>query len=363
MARLILQYAAFVAAVAFACMASADESAPASSDAIRVSGRALFAEGAATLAYPGIEIEARFRGSRISFRGEVKGQAAFFNASVDGRDLPRVDLGSGPFEVALAESLDPDAVHTLRLVRRNEAWHGLLRIDSFETDGSFLPPPQWPPNTRRMLCIGDSITSGEAADLAPPATEKKLEHWNAEASYGWALAKRFDARVSLVACGGRGLARDWQGIETGINAPEFFELTLPDDRDALWDHAAYQPDLVTICLGTNDFSQGIPERDEFVGAYIRFVERIHEVHPAASILLISGPWFADGDPKKEALNRYLGEVVRHFAATSDMQAPAVRAHFFDTTYPGTPIDAHPTAVQHAAMADDIERTIRGWLGW
>src|SRR5690606_37291503 len=150
-------------------------------------------------------------------------------------------------------------------VRRNEAWHGLLRIDSFATDGELLAPPV-ETRERAMLCIGDSITCGEATDLAPPATEKAHEHWNAEAAYGWLLAKRFDARLALVSYGGRGLTRDWQGIETGANAPDFFERTLPDDPGARWDHDAYQPDLVTIALGTNDFSKGIPERDRFVAA-------------------------------------------------------------------------------------------------
>ena len=332
---------------------------PATSQEIQYMGRVARSENSVQLAYPGIQLTLRFTGQSVTLNGEVLGEDSYFNAYIDGVRLPRVDLSSGEFHYTFKHYLDPAQPHLLRLVRRDETWHGIVKLDSVTVadDGQLMEPPALP--ERRMICVGDSITCGALADLIPPET---LDHsvWNAERSYGWHLAKQFDAQLNLVSYGGRGLIRDWQGSHEPSTGPQFFERTLPDDPSSQWDHSGYQPDLVTICLGTNDFNQGIPERNEFVGAYVRFVERIHQVHPQAKVLLISGPWFGDGDPKKAALNGYIDEVVAHF---EDAGEPFVNRHFFSVTYPGTELDSHPVAMQHKAMAADIARTIHTWLGW
>ncbi|MCC5025624.1 MAG: hypothetical protein J6386_23870 [Candidatus Synoicihabitans palmerolidicus] len=76
------------------------------------------------------------------------------------------------------------------------------------------------------------------------------------------------AQVHIVAYGGRGLTRTWNGRMDEANAPAFFERSLPDDVDAVWVHADYQPDAVVIMLGQNDFRQGVLTEDEFVPAYV-----------------------------------------------------------------------------------------------
>ena len=353
-----------IACAAFAALlaspsAMAQQTIPASSPDIQYMGRVARSGDSVQLAYSGIETRVAFTGPSLTIRGVVHGQAAYFNASIDGVDLPRVDLASGPFEYTFKHYLPAALPHTLRLVRRNESWHGIVEIASFQTGegGSVLPSP--PPLARKILSIGDSITVGEKVDLIPPETVG-FHTWNAERGYPWLIAKDFEAQINIVAYGGRGLIRDWQGLETSTTAPQFFERTLPDDASSAWDHAAYQPDLVTICLGTNDFSQGIPERAKFVEAYIRFVDRIHAVHPEAKVLIISGPWFGEGDPKRAALNAYIDAVVAHYG---ERGTSFVNRHFFSGTYPGSELDAHPHALQHRAMATDIGQTINQWLGW
>lgn len=322
-------------------------------------GRVAEEKGERLFGYPGAMMQVRFTGASLTLHGSLDGSKAYFNASIDGVELPMVELSPGPFSYTLAHYLDPDQPHTLRLVRRNETWHGIVRLASLSLsgDGRLLEPPALP--ERRILCIGDSITSGEKVDLIPPV-EPGFHTWNAQRSYGWMLAQDYDSQVHLVSYGGRGLTRDWQGRTETATAPQFFERALPDHEDSSWDHASYHPDLVTICLGTNDFSQGIPERETFVDAYVALVERIYEVHPQAKALLVSGPWFGHDDPKRKALNAYIDETVEHF---EQQGFDFVKRHFFTETYPGTPLDAHPVATQHRAMADDIGSTVSDWLGW
>ncbi|MDQ8204606.1 GDSL-type esterase/lipase family protein [Pelagicoccus sp. SDUM812003] len=332
---------------------------PAASPEIRYSGRVATEDGSAVMGFPGIETVIRFTGSSIALSGATLGQSAHFNVTLDGESLPRLDLPSGSFDVEIASGLDAKAEHELRLVRRSESWIGVARFDSvtLSESGKLLPAPPTP--SRKLICIGDSITCGEKADLYG-YVENGPVAWNAEKSYGWRLAKRFNAEAHLVSYGGRGLIRDWQGLSEPATGPQLFERVLPDNESLQWNHDRFSPDLVTVCLGTNDFSQGIPEREHFVSAYVAFVRRIHEVHPNARILLISSPWFGDGDPKKEALNSYIEETIATVSADGSDYASH---HFFDTTYPGTKRDAHPISPQHRAMAEDISRTLSQWLGW
>ncbi len=341
-------------------MACAQTIFPATSPLIRYMGRHLVEDDSVTLAYPGIEIIVDFTGSEIAISGETLGSSAHYNVFIDDNPLPRLDLKSGTFSISLASGLDPEKNHTLRLVRRSEAWIGITRLDSFSLSPNGRILAKQEEVRKKLLCIGDSITCGEKADLYIGYVEKGPTAWNAEQSYAWHLAKDFNTDIHIVSYGGKGLIRDWQGKSSAVTAPQFFERTLPDNADKRWDHASYAPDLVTICIGTNDFCQGIPNRDDFVPAYIAFVKRIHAVHPEAKVLLISGPWFAAGTPEEEALNRYILETIDAINVNGLNYA---NHHFFTTTYPGSSRDAHPTAPQHRAMADEIGKTITNWLDW
>lgn len=337
---------------------SAENVLPATSQEIQYIGRCVFEDDSATLAFPGQRITVAFEGTSISFAGTVLHGGAFFNANIDGKELARVDLKEGGFARELASGLSRNESHLLTLTRRNESWQGVVRIEAFtlSSDGSLLAAPDAP--KRKILCIGDSITCGEAADLIPPATPG-IHNENAEAAYGWQLGKDFGAQVNLVSYGGKGLTRDWQGLTTEVTAPQFFERALPDSPEPKWDHSRFAPDLVIIALGTNDFGQGIPDEAQWVEAYIAFLKRIREVHPDTPTLLLSGPTFGEGDINRITLERYLSKAVE---GATEIGIEKVRTHFL-AAYPGGALDEHPDAPQHRQMADEIGETIERWLGW
>ena len=215
-----------------------------------------------------------------------------------------------------------------------------------------------------MMFIGDSVTCGEAMDRAPNWKEDRPASWDAYHSYGMLLGRKLDAQVHLVCFGGRGLVRDWRGRSDVQNAPQFFDLALPDDTTPpLWNHDSYIPDVVVVSLGTNDFNFTIgdfPERESWVSAYVRFVRTIRAHYPDAHILLTEGAIVDDMTdpqrPRKSVLAGYIKETVSRLADP--------RLHYFESRhYPGDASDAHPTAAQHAAMARDIEPIIRAEMGW
>jgi hypothetical protein len=183
-------------------------------------------------------------------------------------------------------------------------------------------------------------------------------------SYGMLIAREVGAQCHLVCHGGRGLIRDWQGNKDVLNAPQFFDLAIPDPESAVpWNHANYVPDGVVVSLGTNDFHLGLgdlPAQEEFVGAYLRFLGSIRSHCPEAHIFLTEGAIVSDEAdplrPQKTILRRYISDAVTRFG---DPRVHAVPA----THYPGDSNDAHPTREQHAAIAKDLVPVIRREMGW
>ena len=250
------------------------------------------------------------------------------------------------------------------MVRRTESWEGVAEVHAIKVEGELLEPPAWP--VRKMLFIGDSITCGEYVDRLPPDYQNGRNTANANGSFGMELGRRLGAQVHLVSYGGRGLVRDWQGndAQKTATAPVFFERALPDDPQTKWDHASWQPDVVVVGLGTNDFNQGIPDEQMWVAAYEKFAARIREVYPQAWIILTGSAIFSSrvegGDAAKTAaINHYLDETIARRMAAGDQKME--KAHF--RYQPGTPGNGHPNGPQHMQMADDLEGLIRMRLGW
>jgi lysophospholipase L1-like esterase len=335
---------------------------PAASPLVRIEGRtAAGRDGGVRLGFPGVTLHLRFRGTALSMRVEASSDQVYFDVLVD--RLPPVVLqvrqGSGNYPL-----LPPDAdnrEHLIAIVRRSESWQGTCEIAGFRPGpgGTLLTPP--PASDRRLLFIGDSITCGEYIEYRPDNPIGTDSHTtNARLTYAMTLARRFGAECMLVSAGGRGIIRDWQGIRATNNAPQFYELALPDDPTMRWDPKAYVPDAIGICLGTNDFNQGIPDQNEFVNAGVEFLRKIRRDAPQAWIFLLGSPILTDapdgGVPKRSALRGYLHEIIAHTGDKRIVFAPV-------SHYPGVPHNGHPTAAENAAMADEVGPLFRRALGW
>jgi hypothetical protein len=183
----------------------------------------------------------------------------------------------------------------------------------------------------------------------------------ADASFAYQLANHFHAQVHLVSYGGKGLIRDWQGLETEVTAPQFFERELPDEPDSHWNHEQYLPDLITICLGTNDFNQGIIPEERYVSEYVAFCKRIFKVYPDTRILLLSSPMHGADDPLREALERYLQATMDTLHAQGYARVNLHRTGVYRGA--GGDFDVHPTARQHTEIAYELIPRVGEWTGW
>ncbi len=332
---------------------------PASDPAIVYEGRcAIDADGTVRLGFPGVTAHLRFRGDALSLKVRAGFDPLYFDVSVDGGPyVPlRIHGGDGVYPLVTAGG---GTAHTVTLVRRNESWQGGITIQGFvlAADGAMLAPPPLP--TRKLMFIGDSVTCGELTAYQTGRDFHDRENANARLSYGMVLAHRLFAQCELVSCGGQGLIRDWQGNRAANTAPRFYELALPDDPAARWDPRRYVPDAIGIQLGTNDFSQGVPDQNDYVDAYVAFVHRIQRDAPHAFIFLMESPMLDDDatrGPRRTVLRFYLDQIVARIASPQVVVAPLQHR-------PGVPGNTHPTGAEHAAMADELAPLLQKALGW
>jgi len=352
---------AVVAAALMAANLRADSAKPipANAPGIVYEGRTLAeSSGAVRVGFPGVTAHLRFRGTGISLRAEASSDGVDFDVSVDGAEPTLLRLKKGEGLYPLVQDA-PDAAHTLAITRRTESWEGVCTLKEFELapGGNLLAPPESP--ARKLMFIGDSVTCGEMAAWKPGDTSDNLPVLtNARISYGMLLARRLGAQCALVSYGGRGIIRDWQGIRNTNNAPEFYELAMPDEPATHWDHSRYVPDAIGIQLGTNDFNSGIPDEEEFVTAYVELLRKVRRDAPKAWIVIMDSPILNDDAkaPKHSVLHAYLEEIARRVRDDRVVVAPIKRC-------PGVPGNGHPTGAEHEAMADELEPVFRRVLGW
>ncbi len=307
-------------------------------------------DGAVRIAYPGVSLWFGFTGKKLSVDAWSSGTSSAIDVAIDGGTPQRIQLGTQRASYALLD--EPTAGrHRVEIMHPNETWHGIVTVAGIATDGPLDAAPVLP--ARRMLVLGDSVTCAEGVKRG---TGKLDPSWNdARNSYGMLAAQALDAQVHLVCYGGRGLIRSWNKRTDEFNLADFYELAIPDAANPVrWDHARYQPDLIVSAIGTNDFSPGVPEREAYVQAYVKFVQTLRRNHPKARVVLTEGA-ILNGE-NKTILQSYIAETIKR---VDDPRVSSVSS----TWYPGDAVDAHPTGAQHAMMARDLVPQLRQTMGW
>ena len=335
---------------------------PAADPRLTVEGRTAPAPGGALrVGYPGVSVRFRADAARVAAQLTASTADVYVDVVVDGAPPRRVRLARGPQELVLLDGAA--GRHTFALLKRTESWQGTLEIAGVTATGGAAVIEPLPLPDRRVLFVGDSIVCGASCDVPDASsTEDGAQTSDGAKSFGRVLATRLGAACHLVSYGGRGVIRDWQGIRDIANAPVFYERAMPDDPAALWDHHRFVPHAIGVCLGTNDFNQGVPDQNEFVNAYVEFLRKMLRDAPAARVFVIDSPMTTDSATlghRRTIQQDYLDDVVRRVTAGGDARVRRARvAH-----YPGRPVNAHPIASEHVAIAAELEPQFREALGW
>lgn len=312
----------------------------ASDPRIAVMGRTETLEnGSLRFGYPGVTLKFNAESRAAFLLASSSTNQSYLEIILDGGEPQVVKLTTSVQRIPLFRG-EQRSAHTVEIIHRSETWHGVVTAQAIElANGDLLASPRLP--TKRLLILGDSVTCGEAIERTAEC-KKDTSWWNPRRSYGMLAAQALDAQVHLVCFGGRGLIRSWNGKTDEQNLPDYVELAIADAANPIpWNHDRYSPDIILSAIGTNDFSEGIPDRETYINTYVKLVHRLFALHPRARIALTEGA-ILSGD-KKAALSEYLAETARRVNNPQLSIVPS--AH-----HPGDDCDAHPTKDQHAAMA-------------
>jgi hypothetical protein len=315
------------------------------------------ASGKVQFDWPGIIIQAVFNGTSCT---AVLEGINCFDAYIDGVCVKNFKSTKEKAGYLLAKDLT-DRSHRLMIIKRSESasspsvFYG-LRLDKDRTLESLPPPPQ-----RKIEFIGDSYTVGFANEYlnqaAPPGKEDSiiLEATNTYKAFGPIVSRAFNAQYQIIAVSGKGLVRNYNGIDKGRELPALYERTLVSSAESKWDFSTWKADVVVIGLGINDFQADPPYADSatFDAAYALLIDRIRKQYSGVKIVCCATKvWPTD------LLKPHVLSIVEKQKAQghSDIR-------YFEYVSGNGALFGHPHIYDHQSIAESLIPVVAEMTGW
>ena len=289
-------------------------------------------------------------------------QRNYIAVELDGKYTGRIALDSSKQNYVIAKDL-VDTDHTVLVCKTTESSIGYIEFSGIICNELVTLEDK---NNRLIEFIGNSITCGMGLDTSgiPCESGEWYDQHNAYLAYGPLAARALNAEWLLSSVSGIGMTRYWN--TAGPTMPEVYEnLYLNDDSMKVWKPENLNPDLVSICLGQNDFSDGEGpnprvelDSTDYAEDYIRFLKKIRKQYPDAQITCISSPMI-DGD-KKERLFSFLNSIVQYMHVKEN----DTKVHLFEfkRTY-NKGCSWHPSREDHLAMSYELLPFYKKIMGW
>lgn len=245
-----------------------------------------------------------------------------------------------------------DKAHTVTICKDTEAGIGYLEFVGIKCE-KLLEPPARP--KRKMEFIGTSITCGADLDrsLYPCNFGEWYAHHNANQSYGAVTARTLGADFQITAISGIGLTNSCCQIPVMTEA--FDKMNTRTDS-LQWNFSAYQPDVVSICLGESDGAMAL-DSAKFCGTYVTFVSDVRRYYPKAAIVCLNIP---TGDLRLNGtLKRYMVGISDYMNARGDTK---VYPYTISKIYTSG-CNNHPDMGDHAMIAAELSDYIKFIMKW
>ena len=352
MNKLVLRHA--IAAIAVvACMFSAacsregNISVAADNSDILYMGRIHWSDSAtAVFNYPGVTAILNFNGTGLAMT--AKPGSGQFMVEIDNDDAFKINFADSVTTIVLADSL-AEGHHSARIAYAIEGHEKQPEIKSFEIfgpDAKLLPAPKRP--DLKIEFIGNSITCGYGTEADSGQVHFSYDNENHTLSYAYLTARALDADFNFVAKSGIGMYRSYGGpIEgtPGNRMPDLYDRTLFYTPDYNWDHSAFDPDIITINLGTNDTSLELFDSELFEAKYNEFLAHLREIHPTSKIVVLNGPMLN---------GRWLETMRESLDHVAEGRENVYRFDFTPCTGElGYGADFHPSRAQAVLMAQEL----------
>ncbi len=244
--------------------------------------------------------------------------------------------------------------HTVWVYKATEAHTGPILISSIA--GKKLKALKKPAGSI-IEFIGNSITCGAAADPSDVPCGSGVYHdqHNAYLAYGPRLARTLGVNFVLSSVSGIGVYRNWNS--NGPTMPQVYEkVNFQENSLQLWDFNKFKPQVVSIALGTNDFSGGdgkqarLPfDSASYVNSYIKFVQQVKGKYPQAQVALLSSPML--NGKNRQTLQNCLAAVKNKIDVAYPTDKPV--ALYFFKPMQARGCSGHPNVEDHAILAQEL----------
>ncbi|WNH11325.1 GDSL-type esterase/lipase family protein [Thalassobellus suaedae] len=318
-------------------------------------GRYELIENGAALTSPGANVSINFSGDYCEVY--LKAERVPYNYvafELDGEYLGRKKISGDNIASYIIEVTSKEKRHTLKIIKESEASNGFVLFNSIKVE-EVLSSNKKPKHFIEF--IGDSITCGAVADdsVTPCGEGEYFDHENVYFSYGADVARALDSDFMLSSVSGIGMYRNWndENIEEPI-MPQVYENLYLDTNNSKKYNFEKKPDLVSICLGTNDLSNGdgikprLPFNEEtYVTNYINFVKKVYSHYPNTQIVLLNSPMVVGEN--NTLLVSCLKDVQSYFAENHEK---SILLFEFDKAYVNG-CSWHPSVEEHKQIAEKL----------
>lgn len=342
-----------------------------------------------TYIYPGIAIKAKFNGTGVSaiindFGNGTDASGNFYKVLIDGSvytEQIKAENGEQTYELANG-LLDGD--HTVEIMKITEGASGKSSFKGFIITGGTesLITPEALPN-KKIEFIGDSWTCGfgNLSQYANGAASMNVSNYyakNEDNYYAWGpiTARSIGAQYHVTATSGRGLYRNNTG-SVNNTLPKNYDNLFEDQTSVEWDHDNFQPDVISIHLGTNDMAQEeggaafLLDDEVFMQTYKAFIDQLLTYHPCANIIICFGNSKSDSWPTWTKQLTRLRNIGNDLVALYPENVTTLELPFTAEKWTGDPSDDcgygdawHPSLCSHEEMAEKLIQKINSMdINW
>lgn len=268
----------------------------------------------------------------------------------------------------------PDSFSLVQVFKRTEFQCALASFHGVKYEhGEFKKSL---PNQRKIEWIGDSFMAGygnlvsiAAPPKGNPSTGFHAENEDGYQGFGAISSRLLNADYASIVYSGNGVYRNFD-LGEELTLPKIYPLIYPKEIGGEPYDFSYDPDLIVIKIGTNDFgaemkkSPVMADSARFVSTYISFLKTVHEKNPKAKIVVAVGGGITDFFPS--GLNRltrfrnWVKKAKMEFENQSDLTPGFFE---FQPQKPPYGEDWHPTVYSQQKFAAEISPYLKTFMNW
>jgi len=282
---------------------------------------------------------------------------------LDGKYIGKIRIEKGDVQTFPIKVTSNKKEHRLEIYKNTEAQSGNILFAGTTAKLTTISFKK----KKKIEFIGDSITCGAASDPSDIPCDKGeyMDHHNSYYAYGPRLSRTIGVDYLMSCVSGIGMYRNWndENKDEAIMPDIYQNLYLTKDPSKPKYDFAFQPDVISIALGTNDFSGGDGKKErlpfnpeKYVSNYINFIKMLYKHNPNVQIVITNSPMV--GGERAVVFEDCLNKVKNAFA-NDKAHKPIQIFKFKPMTAKGC--SGHPDVADHKVLADEYAPFLKSLL--